>query len=324
VHELFYYLYNSFKKAVSSDKLDDEARSLRRGMAAPRVRAFVLGKMLPAVLRATFENHVASPLLDVYGEALRLLLTGSALAPEVPKEDLHLVTALYRVVISLVREMGGPGRDKLGCELVHVLRRMVSVLNTFWPTLQVVPYMESPPDGASELWSAIGSFSGFAHEAAVYLATRLPDHAHDVSIYEMSRGIDPFDMSQESFVMDGQVASFAANIANDVKRNWVWARNKVSIRTPGGVPTSSNMNMTPSGSTITQYLQPGGAPYGGGGGTKLEPLDIDDVVADLHEHLVAWGRWWKIMKGPLLGDELAGAGRHGWDEDGDDDAFVMV
>jgi len=268
-NELFYYLYNCLKKSISQDRLADEVRTLRKGMRAAGILGFVLGQLLPAVLRAAFESPGAYLLLDVYGESIQLLLTGSVVPPEIPKEDLVHVVDMYRTVLALLKGLGGPGQDGFGCNQALTFRRLVSVLNSFWPTLQMVPSMAVPPEFVSDLWEAIESFADFASEAAPYLTLYLPDKCHEISLGEMLRGLDPFSLCQDP-APNRQVAAFTAYIVDDVGKNWICTGHTIAIRAPGA---QQGLN---------------------GARRVIPPLAV--TVAEFHEQLAAWNRWWGKMQ----------------------------
>ncbi|CAK7238945.1 MAG: hypothetical protein STHCBS139747_000366 [Sporothrix thermara] len=85
--QLFHYLLNNFNIALANDKLDQECRFLERSMENNNVLGFMLGRMLPAILRATSQAEEAWPLLDVYYSAMERLVTRSPVPKDIGDEN---------------------------------------------------------------------------------------------------------------------------------------------------------------------------------------------------------------------------------------------
>ncbi|KAK4061514.1 uncharacterized protein Triagg1_10294 [Trichoderma aggressivum f. europaeum] len=94
-HELFFLMFNNFKHALVNGNLTRDVRMLRRGMKHRSILAFVLGKMLPAILRASFLDSSSFALLDVYAKALHLLLSGRILSRQLDSNDLPHVEFIW-------------------------------------------------------------------------------------------------------------------------------------------------------------------------------------------------------------------------------------
>ncbi|KAJ4858549.1 mus7/MMS22 family domain-containing protein [Trichoderma breve] len=104
-HELFFLMFNNFKHALVNGNLTRDVRMLRRGMKHQSILAFVLGKMLPAILRVSFMDSSSFALLDVYAEALHLLLSGRILSRQLDNNDLPHVVVTMRAIVEGMRVM---------------------------------------------------------------------------------------------------------------------------------------------------------------------------------------------------------------------------
>ncbi|KAL6794821.1 Mus7/MMS22 family domain-containing protein [Trichoderma sp. SZMC 28013] len=226
-HELFFLMFNNFKHALVNGNLTRDVRMLRKGMKHRSILAFVLGKMLPAILRASFLDSSSFALLDVYAEALHLLLSGRILSRQLDSNDLPHVVVTTRAIVEGMRVMRR-GNRILSSPQVHVLRRALAILNVLWPSLLIIR-AESPEDVyLLELATTFRDIASFATVAQGYLT----------DIIEMRSGSLDVDLLFQGFHIDQplgfdmHVNSFTTSITDDIARNWVLGPTRISIRMP--------------------------------------------------------------------------------------------
>ncbi|KAG8413721.1 hypothetical protein J3459_015121 [Metarhizium acridum] len=84
---LFHLLFNNAKFSIFNDKFTDEVHMLGKGMSNTGVKTFVVSKMLPSIIHASFEENDAFPLFDIYVEAFALCLSGKTISLELSADD---------------------------------------------------------------------------------------------------------------------------------------------------------------------------------------------------------------------------------------------
>ena len=102
---LFYLLWPNFTTALAGGRLADERAILERGMRHRHVLAFMLGKMLPAVVAAAVRCPDAWALAQTYVDALEARLAGADTVLLIVKMlDADLLARLYRYSLDLGME----------------------------------------------------------------------------------------------------------------------------------------------------------------------------------------------------------------------------
>ncbi|PON21062.1 hypothetical protein TGAM01_v210018 [Trichoderma gamsii] len=134
--QLFFLLLSNFKHALANGNPTDDARMLRKGMKHKSILAFVLGMMLPAIIRVSFALSSCFPLLDVYATALRLLLKGRILSQQLDESDLIHVSVTIHAIVEGMRQMR-LGREIPSGPRIHVLGQAMNILNLLWPSLLI-------------------------------------------------------------------------------------------------------------------------------------------------------------------------------------------
>ncbi|RDA92710.1 hypothetical protein CP533_1383 [Ophiocordyceps camponoti-saundersi (nom. inval.)] len=132
---LFYLLLSNARFAVGNDKLGEEVTMLQHGMKNAGILDFVLGRMLPAVVRCCFKHSTAFPLLDVYAEALRRVLSEKTVCRELDEGSLAHINRVVGAAVEGMVTVSSQSNESLSVPQLHVLRQTVAVLNLFWPTL---------------------------------------------------------------------------------------------------------------------------------------------------------------------------------------------
>ncbi|KAL6701197.1 Mus7/MMS22 family domain-containing protein [Trichoderma pleuroticola] len=264
-HELFFLMFNNFKHALVNGNLTRDVRMLRRGMKHRSILAFVLGKMLPAILRASFMDSSSFALLDVYAEALHLLLSGRILSRQLDSNDLPHMVVTTRAIVEGMRVMRR-GNRILSSPQVHVLRRALAILNALWPSLLIIR-TESPEDICLlELAATIRDIASFATVAQGYLTDIIEMRSGSLDVDLLFQG---FDIHQP-LGFDAHVNSFTTSINDDIARNWVLGPTRISIRMPSKIKEN---NQESSGLVIPTWV-------------------AEELVYDLHNQVQNWCLYW--------------------------------
>ncbi|KAH6877319.1 Mus7/MMS22 family-domain-containing protein [Thelonectria olida] len=263
IHQLFFFLFNNFKMSMINNKLGDELKMLHRGMKNPGILAFILGKMLPAVIQASFIESSAFPLLEVYVEAMRVLLTRSVIPHELTEQDLQSVVVTVAAFVNglekLSQDMG-----TMTLQQVDVLINVLSLINTLWPSFRVLSICEPTSVAWDEVCDALKCARG-----SIKRAEELTRDLLVLEDYSLTGGILVAGVQRpgtDTVQADTYIKSFTDNIVNDVRRNWVFTENKISIQAPG-----KGRN--------TQSTQP--------------VWNVKELVEDLHEHTKEWSAWYR-------------------------------
>lgn len=270
--QLFFLLFNNVKFAIINDKLREEVVMLRRGMRNAGIVDFVLGKMLPAIVRACFHSSAAFPLLDLYAEALRLMLAKKTAAHELGESDLPLVDVLARAAVEGLFDTSRSSAALDGPQM-HTVRQTVATLNMLWPSL----YASSASDMQSSGWRALsrslGHVQAFASTAESYLEHLLQTGETTVDPSRLCAGLA--EASPEGLRFDAEVRSFTENMVQDIGKSWTVTAQTISIQTPG---------MNRRGAVSKQ-------------GMEIPPWDAKQMMEDLVGRLREWRWWWRRVYG---------------------------
>ncbi|KAL6787013.1 Mus7/MMS22 family domain-containing protein [Trichoderma sp. SZMC 28012] len=264
-HELFFLMFNNFKHALVNGNLTRDVRMLRRGMKHQSILAFVLGKMLPAIIRVSFMDSSSFALLDVYAEALHLLLSGRILSRQLDHNDLPHVVVAMRAIVEGMRVMRRGDRI-LSSPQVHVLRRALAILNVLWSSLLIIR-AESPEDRCLlELAATIRDIASFTTVAQGYLTDIIEMRSGSLDADLLFQG---FDIDQP-LSFDMHVNSFTNSIRDDIARNWVFSPSRISIRMP---TKTKDHNQESSGLVIPTWV-------------------AEELVYDLYNQVQNWYLHW--------------------------------
>lgn len=274
VHQLFFFLFNNFKMSLINDKLRDEVVLLRKGMQNPGIMSFILGKMVPAMMYAAAAESSAYPMIDVYVEALRVLLTQNALPHVLAEADTPHLLATLQALVGCLNQLGQNG-GPLEAERVHLIAQLLSMSNYIWPSLRGLALSQA----TSESWKDITLLlkearSGFARaESYISETMELEDYSLDPGLL-----LSGFRRrTTRAPQVDEHAKSFTDNIVNDVRRNWITTGPNVTIQAPGkgrGLPSTQS-----------------------GQGTPAPVWQEGVLVKDLHERVKTWNYWWDEIFG---------------------------
>lgn len=306
-HELFFFLYNNVKQALNTDRLGDEVRFLQKGMKGNgAVFQFVLGKLLPAVIRAVVAvihgeegeryTKLISPLLDVYVEALRAILASDIAPKQLTADECRPMLAALRAAFEGLAGIGAHS-GLLSDEKLHVAVQLYQLVNIMWPSVYM---MMVNADTSSPSWDKVyrllqycGSFNRLK-ESSLAEAVDLGITQLDANVFlgiKRADYVEPPRTSAEDKRDEQYIASFAQSITADVKRSWVVTEaGRISTQqTLGRALGSTQATVTPSTQvTATQGI--GRREWGEG-----------DVVRELYDCVREWNHWWRRVYG---GDDV--------------------
>lgn len=263
--QLFYYLYNNFKVALINDKLDDEARILRRGMVNDHILGFVLRSIIPAVAKATVEASGVFPLLDVYHDALVRFFRGNFAGHELAGELLPDALSLVRAIVGCLSELGKGDSATPSAEQLHVARQLCGIVNALWPSMEALSYTRRPSETICAFEVIYGRLQGWLDSAISCLDNAL-ERRETPGRNEIFGGLQTTALSASR--SESQVTMFRESIVTDVRRNWVITDRAITIQAPGRSRGPSS-------------TQPGQ-------GIKTPEWDILGLVESLSEELKIW------------------------------------
>lgn len=264
--QLFFLLLSNFKHALANGKPTDDARMLRKGMKHKSILAFVLGKMLPAVIRVSFTLSSCFPLLDVYTTALRLLFTGRILSQQLDESDLSHVSVTIRAIIEGMRQM------RLGNEIssglrIHILRQSMDILNLLWPSLLIASAQWPHNPLLIDIACSLRDVASFAEVAQQYLCdlTEMGNDSLDTDLLFEGLKIE------RPLSFDAHVDYFTTCIKEDIKRNWTISPQRILIQVP---------------------LKAKGQSQQDGNGIANPRWVEKDIIQDIYYSIIEWNNWW--------------------------------
>ncbi len=145
---LFYLLWPNLTTALAAGRLADERAILARGMRHPHVLAFMLGRMLPAVVATAARRADGWALMETYVGALERWVVGNdpggdddpgpAVHREICDDTMgRSVPALLRSAEAGVRHLRGlAAAGDLCPEHLHTLAQLLRLLNLLAPSVR--------------------------------------------------------------------------------------------------------------------------------------------------------------------------------------------
>lgn len=282
--QLFYYLYNNFKVALINDKLDNEARMLRRGMANVHILGFVLRSIIPSVAMAAVETRGAFPLLDVYHDALVRLFRGHVAGHELAEELLPDALSLVQAIVGCLSKLGVGESTTPSAEKLHVARQLCGIVNMLWPSLEGLSYTHFPSESLCALEVVYCRLQVWLDSAISCLDNAL-ERRETPERNGVFGGLEATAVSASR--AKSQVITFEEPIVTDVRRNWVISERTITIQAPA----------KPRGPSATQSGQ----------GIKTPEWDVLELVESLSEEL----KIWRLRQGevfPTKGGKRVGKG----------------
>lgn len=253
IPQLFHYLYNHFKSSLSKGQLDAESKIIENGLKDDNILAFVIGRMLPAITRASTQCPDIWPLLGVYSKSLRNALERSVLPREIPETQIDDVLVLLGAFLSWVRNLAESSSDTTGMTPVqaHILTELMAVCNALQPTLMCW-LLQPSVDRTKRMWKCIKEITLVAEHAAAVLnerAARGQTAVHDIRVTAL---LGPA-RERSSLVAqpDSHVNSFAQNLTREVQHSWDVRPGVITVRV---ATTSSAQHGTQSVQVVKNDL----------------------------------------------------------------------
>ncbi|KAM0420721.1 hypothetical protein ACHAPT_011503 [Fusarium lateritium] len=277
IHQLFFFLFNNFKMSLINDKLRDEVVLLRKGMENPGILSFILGKMLPAMIQAAVAESSAYPMIDVYVEAVRVLLTQNALPRQLTEADAPYLLVTLQAFVGCLYQLGQMG-GSLEAERMHLIAQLLSMSNYIWPSLQGLALSQATCESWKDITQLLKEAGRGLVRAESYMLEMM-----ELEDYSLDAGLLLSGFRRHATAplqVDDHAKSFADNIVNDVRRNWVTIGTKITIQAPGkgrGFPSTQS-----------------------GQGTPGPVWQMGVLVKDLYERSRTWNYWWDEVFGEGL------------------------
>jgi hypothetical protein len=209
-------------------------------------------------------------LLEIYVEALRVLLTHSVIPHELTERDLPSLLVTVTAFVNGLEKLN-QGMGTMTLQQVDVLRHVLSLMNTLWPSLRVLSICEPTSQAWDDVFDALKCARGSIKRAEELTRDLLVLEDYSLNGGDLLAGVQRpgFDTVQA----DTYIKSFTDNIVNDVRRNWVFTESKISIQAPG---KGRNTQSTQSGQGVDRPV-----------------WDAKELVEDLYEHTKEWSAWYR-------------------------------
>lgn len=273
VPQLFYYLYNHFKLSITNSQLDAESQIIENSMTDDNILTFVLGRMLPAIIRACFQTQNVWPLLGVYSRAVRGLFDRSHLPREIPESLLNEVAALLGAILRWLRNLkeGSSFGTATTPAQVRIMTQLMEICNAVRPTL-ICWLMQPSLDPAGTLSGCVDAITQVARQAIVPFSDG--PRVSSIPVRELLAGLEGGEMPAPAVQpgTDGQVDSFTQHLLREVQRDWVVTADSITIKT-----------------AITSSAQPGTQPVLQGVKNDLDGRRQEGLL-ELYGALKSWVR----------------------------------
>lgn len=308
---LFYLLWPNFTTALANGRLGDEQSILEQGMQHPHVFSFMLGKMLPAIIRTAVRKPEGWVLIETYVDAFEKWLAGPAVHKEVDEENMDSALTLLKCIEAGVRHLQSLDITDLHTEHLYTLIQMFKLLNLLGPSLSAYVINNPTSRNAESITQITSSLAEFSRAAGSYISDLLEGNRRssvmDVSgtqqqypftldparLFEgmplaiQERRRDPvLDRSSSSSSSSENIDSFSAHMLREIGQGWITIDNNnngsatLTVKGPatrGGPPPST------ASTTSVPATQ-------SGLGTPVPRWDAKTLVSRLREEVGAWGR----------------------------------
>lgn len=226
--QLFSYLYNHFKTSLSSDQLDAEIMIIEHGMKDDNVLAFVIGRMLPAIIQAITLKTDMWPLLDVYAQALQNSLNKSCLPREVPEDAVNDVVALLATVLTWAQDLRESSTELTPVQ-AHVFAQLFNICNAIRPSLAC--WLLKSSATTSRLQGCVVEVTRVAKWAAAVLSELHEAGGSGVAVCNVS--VNDLILEKIQLVpmcFDDHIKSLKESLLRDVQSNWIVTSKHITVR----------------------------------------------------------------------------------------------
>jgi hypothetical protein len=298
--QLFSFLCTHFKRFMADGQAHAESKIIENGMSNDNILAFVLGKMLPAIIRASLRSPEVSPLLDVYSRALGGLFGRSYLPREIPDRFIdHSIFLLETILgcLSLVKGDSTP-ESRSNPSQIHLLSQMMDICHAIRPSLTcwlVRPTLAQ----IKRLEGCINKITLISRQAITHLDWMRGSQDQDITAQEMAvrqllAGLANLDTSPSGLSSaDSQVSNFAQQLHHDLQNCWTvaGAASKAGLLPPISATQSSGQ----PGQVARNHTEKGGV----------------ELLAKLHDQFKRWVQAMDTGQGCVRGHQGRRASRPG-------------
>ncbi|KAL1854866.1 hypothetical protein Daus18300_011284 [Diaporthe australafricana] len=269
--QLFYYLYNHFKLSMTSGRLDAESRIIENGMSNDNILAFGLGRMLPAIIRASFTTPDIWPLLGVYSKALR---------------DLFALLETILGYLGSLKE-NSTHETVMTPPQLQLFARLMDICHAMRPTLTCW-LLQPSLDPAKRLQECVNKLTLMGRQATAYLDEARSLQGSEtplrrIPVRQLLAGLGDTATSPSILsVTDSQMASFTQHLQHEVQHSWTVTESAITVKV-----------------AATSSAQPGTQPAQGVRndlGTR-----IDGLLLELNDQLKNWIQEMGAGEGKALG-----------------------
>lgn len=290
--QLFSFLYTHFKRFMADGQLDAESKIIENGMGNDNILAFVLGRMLPAIIRASCASPEVWPILGVYTQALKGLFGRSHLPREIPEKFIDHSIFLLETILAYLSFVKGENTPEAGSNPTQIqsFAQMMEICHSILPSLKC--WLLRPSLGQiKRLRGCINKITLISMQATAYLdevrdsqAPEMP--LRQIAVRQLLASLADTDISPSMlYCADGQVSNFARQLQHDVQSYWAVTE------------ATSTAEVAPASST-----QSGNQP------AQMARNDLGTRAGELLSELHAQFKEWNRAMGTGEGD---GRGRRG-------------
>lgn len=278
VSGLFYLLFPSFKIALASGELRNEANILKESMEHLHVFNFMLSTMLPAIIKTTSQVSHSWVLLDTYIEAVDARLSSACIHRQIDGGIMTDILALHTMVLAGIGNLQTRAYSELRNEDIVSLTAMIKIVNLLSPS--VTAYLINEPESllARGLIQAIDELTGFACAADECLSdlVRNTDEG-DTTMLESRRLFDDLAIPEPRWALQRnmQIDQFSNHMIQDIRSNWISTESYITVKAPS--PATR-----PSGTQSGQ-------------GTPLPKWERREVLENLREQIRTWNHAHDMM-----------------------------
>ncbi|KAJ4127259.1 hypothetical protein NW768_008887 [Fusarium equiseti] len=244
VHEVFYFLCNNFKLSLKENKLRDAVQLLHKGMENQGILSFILGKMLPAIVRAAGAETYAFAMIEVYAEALRNFMVRDAIPREWAEDDVPSLLALFRAIVDFLKQLSqtdGP----FHVQQVHSITQVLYLSNILWPSLYGLSLSKMSHDSWSDVAQTLKAMQTGLVRAKAYVADMIEMEDYSLAAAILLSGFRSQGPAPHPTGRDTK--TFTDNIINDIRKLWVTSGPNITIQAPGrGLTQTQSGQGTPA------------------------------------------------------------------------------
>lgn len=296
--QLFSFLYNHFKRFMADGQLDAESKIIENGMTNDNILAFALGRMLPAIIRASCKSPEVWPLLGVYSKALGGLFGRSPLPREIPEKFIDHSISLLETILGHLGSLKEQStlEAAMSPPQVQLFTHMMVICHAMRPNL-ICWLLQPSLDPSKRLQRCIDKFTLISRQATAYLDEVRGSQGREVppprvTVGKLLAGLTDTATSPSALSgADGQVANFAQRLQHEVQDYWTITET-ASI---ANVAATSTQSASQSGLGVRRDLD----------------TRAGELLSELHDQLKEWTRAMGAGEGDGCGHGIRRAGRAG-------------